>query len=63
VLSCRAKELEVLANSSMYLETAVHMHSFKDPAGEHEPAYIGSSPEKQRPSNWQSTEPREPVLS
>ena len=47
LLCCRAKELEVPAHSSMYLETAVHMHSFKDPAGEHA-AYIVSSPEERK---------------
>ncbi len=47
LLCCRAKELEVPADSSMYLETAVHMHSFRDPAGEHA-AYMVSSPEERK---------------
>ena len=51
--------MEVPADVSIYLETAVHMHSLRNCAGEHEAAYIGSSPEEQRPSNCQSTEARE----
>ena len=47
MLWCSAKELEVPADSSAYLETAVHMHSFKDPAIEHK-GYLDSSPEERK---------------
>ncbi len=35
------------ADSSSYLETAAHMHSFKDPATEHK-GYLDSSPEERK---------------
>ncbi len=35
------------ADSSMYLETAVHMHSSTDPTSKHA-AYLSSSPEERK---------------
>ena len=46
-LPCRARELEVPADSGMYLEAAAHMHSSTDPTSKHA-AYLSSSPEERK---------------